>query len=180
MGAFCPVNMKITLGVLIAVDEGEIVARCWMDLNYAIYDEQSQAGVLDDLFVIQSRQGQGIATRMIDEAEKFLLSHGKTVGELGVTFENPGPLSLYIRKGYIEEKRFIDESDPHLPPYEGAGRAGITIWRYEHSLVAFKTLPGTGVTQENEVKDLFNTWMKEWGNPARYDQVKQRRRRRFT
>lgn len=64
-----------------------------------------------DLNVLKVFQSQGVATALLDEAEALIADHSDIVG-IGVgLLADYGPAqSLYIRRGYIPDKRGVSQN----------------------------------------------------------------------
>lgn len=62
-----------------------------------------QAGFVSEVFVDESRRGEGIGTRLLDEAIAWFRQNGIRRVELQVLTQNTGARELYRRLGWTEE-----------------------------------------------------------------------------
>jgi len=65
-----------------------------------------QRGYLYSFRVMEMFRGQGLGTRLIDEAQRQLLVRGFSWATIAVAKDNPGALRLYERLGFV---RFTDD-----------------------------------------------------------------------
>jgi ribosomal protein S18 acetylase RimI-like enzyme len=72
-----------------------------------IFDDQEawpHEWYIDSLAVHPDHWGEGIASSLMDEAEKIAKDHGYNIISLNVDKENPRAQKLYVHKGYEVEK----------------------------------------------------------------------------
>lgn len=88
--------------LLVADCKGYPVARLFIQLNgknSRLADGETRA-YLYSFHVMEMFRGQGLGTRLIDEAEAFLRQHGYQSVTIAVSKHNEGALRLYQRHGY--------------------------------------------------------------------------------
>jgi GNAT superfamily N-acetyltransferase len=61
---------------------------------------------IDELFVEQSHRGQGIATQLLELAERISLESGAQTLHLEVTHGNPA-VEIYRRRGFVDHHRYL-------------------------------------------------------------------------
>jgi diamine N-acetyltransferase len=61
---------------------------------------------VDELFVESSHRGQGIATQLLELAERVSLEHGAQTLHLEVSHGNPA-FELYRRRGFVDHQRYL-------------------------------------------------------------------------
>ena len=67
---------------------------------------QGKGAWVDELFVAPSHRGKGIATQLLDVAEKAAAEHGARYLHLEVSHGNPA-IELYRRRGFIDHQRYL-------------------------------------------------------------------------
>jgi ribosomal protein S18 acetylase RimI-like enzyme len=93
--------------VMIVADmSGYPVAQVWIDLEKL---EEGSAAVLWALRVHPVLQRAGLGSRLLREAERWLISRGFSVVEIGVDKSNPEALRLYERLGYHVDRGSIEQ-----------------------------------------------------------------------
>ena len=67
---------------------------------------QGKGAWVDELFVAPSHRGKGIATQLLDVAEKAAAERGAQYLHLEVSHGNPA-IELYRRRGFIDHQRYL-------------------------------------------------------------------------
>ena len=82
-------------------------AKTGLPISTVIFDDQEawpHEWYIDSLAVHPDHWGEGIASSLMDEAEKIAKDHGYNIISLNVDKENPRAQKLYVHKGYEVEK----------------------------------------------------------------------------
>ena len=82
-------------------------AKTGLPISTVIFDDQEawpHEWYIDSLAVHPDHWGEGIASSLMDEAEKIAKDHGYKIISLNVDKENPRAQKLYDHKGYETEK----------------------------------------------------------------------------
>ena len=93
-------------GLLFVVgNSGESIAYLAVCFDYSL-EYQGKGAWVDELFVSRSYRGQGIATRLLETAEKAAAEHGAKYLHLEVSHGNPA-IELYRRRGFVDHQRYL-------------------------------------------------------------------------
>lgn len=86
-------------------DATEAVGYLILCFDYSL-EYQGKGAWVDELFVARSHRGRGIATRLLETAEKAAAEHGAKYLHLEVSHGNPA-IELYRRRGFVDHQRYL-------------------------------------------------------------------------
>jgi GNAT superfamily N-acetyltransferase len=91
--------------VLLAREAQTSVAYLAICFDFSL-EYHGKGAWVDELFVLPAHRGQGIATQLLDFAERASLDAGARTLHLEVTHGNPA-IELYRRRGFVDHHRFL-------------------------------------------------------------------------
>jgi GNAT superfamily N-acetyltransferase len=91
--------------VYLVWDAGRPVAYVAICFDYSL-EYGGKGAWIDELFVQAPYRGQGIATQLLDLAERASLEHGARFLHLEVTHGNSA-IALYRRRGFVDHERYL-------------------------------------------------------------------------
>lgn len=87
--------------LIIAFVEGQLAGRVWVDLSPTHPVRfKGEAGVVADLLVVDTVKNNGVATALLNYAERVIQSAGMTYAEIGVGANDSEALARYVRRHY--------------------------------------------------------------------------------
>ena len=89
----------------IAEEAGAAVGYVIVCFDYSL-EYRGKGAWVDELFVAESHRGKGIATQLMDVAEKAAAKHGAKYLHLEVSHGNPA-IELYRRRGFVDHQRYL-------------------------------------------------------------------------
>ncbi len=90
----------VTGELLVARDDDGIVGFVSFSLDHGGYERDRPRGTVTNLFVIPERRGEGIGSRLLEAAERGLVSAGAAVIGLEAMAENDRARTFYREHGY--------------------------------------------------------------------------------
>lgn len=97
---------NIAYGVAYVAEEaGAPVGYLIVCFDYSL-EYQGKGAWVDELFVAEVHRGKGIATQLLDAAEKAAAEHGAKYLHLEVSHGNPA-IDLYRRRGFVDHQRYL-------------------------------------------------------------------------
>ena len=93
-------------GVIYVAQDGRVpVGYLVICFDYSL-EYRGKGAWVDELFVASRHRGKGIATQLLDVAEKAAAEHGARYLHLEVSHGNPA-IELYRRRGFIDHQRYL-------------------------------------------------------------------------
>jgi diamine N-acetyltransferase len=89
----------------LARDAGQTVAYLVICFDYSL-EYRGKGAWVDELFVARSHRGQGIATQLLEVAEKASLDHNARYLHLEVSRGNSA-IEFYRRRGFADHQRYL-------------------------------------------------------------------------
>jgi ribosomal protein S18 acetylase RimI-like enzyme len=102
-------------GVVVARD-GDLVGFVMFTVESGTFDQDCLRGIVENIFVVPGRRGEGIGSALLDAAEAELGARGVDAVSLEVMAENDRALAFYRRQGYEPHRVELEkrpESDTH-------------------------------------------------------------------
>jgi aminoglycoside 6'-N-acetyltransferase I len=95
--------------VCIGCYDKELVGMVFVSIrtDYVNGTSTSPVGYIEGIVVTNKRRKEGIASRLLKEAEKYSISRGCTEMGSDLEIDNEVSLQFHIRNGYIEQERVI-------------------------------------------------------------------------
>jgi GNAT superfamily N-acetyltransferase len=91
--------------ICVAQDGGVPVGYVVVCFDYSL-EYRGKGAWVDELFVALSHRGKGIATQLLEVAEKAAAEHGAKYLHLEVSHGNPA-IELYRRRGFVDHQRYL-------------------------------------------------------------------------
>lgn len=111
----------VTGGLLVAYDP-DLVGFVMFGPESGTYEQCAEKGVVENLYVVPERRGEGIGTALLEAAEESLAADGAEVISLDVMADNEAARRFYREHGYdphrVSMTRSV-ESDIHSKPDDG-------------------------------------------------------------
>jgi ribosomal protein S18 acetylase RimI-like enzyme len=101
--------------VLVARD-GDVVGFVMFTVENGTFEQDCLRGVVENLFVVSDRRGEGIGSALLEAAEERLHERGVDAVSLEVMAGNERARSFYRRQGYDHHRVELEkrpESDTH-------------------------------------------------------------------
>ncbi|MFD1634109.1 GNAT family N-acetyltransferase [Haloplanus ruber] len=100
----------------VARDDGDVVGFVHYTVERGSLAQDLTRGVVNDLYVVPERRGEGIGTALLDAAETTLKERGVEAVSVEALADNERAIRLYERRGYrphrVEFERKV-ENDKH-------------------------------------------------------------------
>ena len=109
-----------TDSVLVATVDGEPVGFVTFAVETGVYEQDVRRGLVENLYVVPERRGEGVGTSLLESAEDRLRERGCDALFLEMLTANEGARRFYRRAGY-EPHRIQLERSVHD---EGSGDEG--------------------------------------------------------
>ena len=104
-------------GLLVARDAGELVGFVMFGPETGSYDQDVRRGVIDNLYVVPDRRGEGVGSDLLSAAESRLREEGVDAITLEVMATNERARRFYRRHGYESHRVELEkQSDTHSNP----------------------------------------------------------------
>jgi ribosomal protein S18 acetylase RimI-like enzyme len=108
----------VTGGVLVARDESDdLLGFVMFSPESGTYEEDVDRGLVQNIYVVPERRGEGIGTELLASAEETLSEMGADVVTLEAMAANEAARRFYRRHGYhthrVTLEKPLDESDTH-------------------------------------------------------------------
>lgn len=91
-------------------DRGEMVGFVTFGIDSARFSEDVTRGVVENLFVIPERRGEGIGSDLLTAAERRLVASGADVLSLEAMADNEAAVRFYRRHGYSPHRVELEKS----------------------------------------------------------------------
>ncbi|ALG82500.1 GNAT family N-acetyltransferase [Halanaeroarchaeum sulfurireducens] len=95
--------------------EGKLVGFVMFHVERGLYEQDVRRGIVENVFVVPDRRGEGIGSRLLDFAESELADRNAAVVALSVLADNEAALEWYRERGYhphrLTMERSIDETE---------------------------------------------------------------------
>jgi GNAT superfamily N-acetyltransferase len=102
--------------VLVALVDNDFAG--YLTIKYDSYYqpfEEKRIPEIVDLNVLKKYQNKGIATKLMDKAEKIVLNKSDLIGiAVGLTKDYGTAQSLYVNRGYVPDKNGISQNGNYL------------------------------------------------------------------
>lgn len=110
----------VTGGLIVARDDGgTVVGFVTFGPDTGSYEETVERGVVENIYVVPDRRGEGVGAALMAAAEGALVDAGVEVVSLEVMAENAAARRFYRRRGYAPHRVTMEravESDTHSKP----------------------------------------------------------------
>ena len=104
----------VTDSLLVAVDGGEAVGFVTFERESGVYEQDATRGLVENVYVVPGRRGEGIGSALLSAAEDRLRERGCDAFFLEVLAANGGARRFYREAGY----------EPHRIQFERSADAG--------------------------------------------------------
>jgi len=111
----------VTGGLLVAYDP-DLVGFVMFGPESGTYEQHAEKGIVENLYVVPERRGEGIGTALLEAAEESLAADGAEVISLDVMADNEAARRFYREHGYDPNRVTMTrpvESDIHSKPDDG-------------------------------------------------------------
>jgi ribosomal protein S18 acetylase RimI-like enzyme len=101
---------------LLVARAGEIVGFAMVAVETGAFEQDCTRGIVENLYVVPERRGEGVGTALIESAEARLVDRGADVVTIEVMAENGRARELYRRVGYEAHRIELEKparSDTH-------------------------------------------------------------------
>jgi GNAT superfamily N-acetyltransferase len=116
--ACCQLQAEGKLVLLVAEGAGTYLGHCkvvWQP-DY-LYFRENNIPEIQDLNVLAEFRRQGVASRLVDEAERLIGQRSAWVGIRFGLYRDYGPAQrMYIRRGYVPDGQGIAYNDAYVEP----------------------------------------------------------------
>jgi ribosomal protein S18 acetylase RimI-like enzyme len=94
------ITRSIVVGGLLAAYDPDLVGFVMFGPESGTYEQRAEKGVVENLYVVPGRQGEGIGTALLEAAEETLAAGGAEVITLDVMADNDDARRFYRKRGY--------------------------------------------------------------------------------
>lgn len=105
------VRHAVTDGLLIAREDDEILGFVSFHMESGAYEQDVNRGIVENIYVIPERQGEGIGTELLAAAERRLFGAGCDAIGLEVMAPNERAKEFYRRHGYEPHRVEMERTD---------------------------------------------------------------------
>ena len=106
----------VTDSLLVATDGDDVVGFVTFDVEAGSYEQDATRGLVENLYVVPDRRGEGIGTALLAAAEDRLRERGCEAFFLEVMAANDSARRFYREAGYephrVQLERTAEEQDP--------------------------------------------------------------------
>jgi ribosomal protein S18 acetylase RimI-like enzyme len=110
----------VTGGLVVARNDDEtVVGFVTFGPDTGSYEQTVERGVVENIYVVPDRRGEGIGAALMSAAERTLAEAGADVVSLEVMADNGAARRFYRRQGYAPHRVTLErsvESDTHSKP----------------------------------------------------------------
>ncbi|WP_254545103.1 GNAT family N-acetyltransferase [Halomarina pelagica] len=108
-----------TGGLLVAREGGEVIGFVMFAPESGVYEQAVQKGVVENLYVVPERRGEGVGTALLGAAEDALRADGAAIVALDVMAANDEARRFYRRLGYRPHRvTMAKDSETDMVPRE--------------------------------------------------------------